>query len=135
MSRSLNTIWRNFAGDQSAEELADPDLRKYAADLDQHLPRLRDTAQDRQWQEHYEVALEVCRTSRRIRMHLAGLEADDPFARTHLLNKLEAALNEIKSDAETVGIQYSCKSLQGIRDNVKRRIDCIADKSDDVVYS
>lgn len=134
MSRSIDTIWRSKVARQPKSEVADRELHECACRLKQYLPDLLRTAEEGSWQEHYDVALQICRISRRVRFRFVEPQCFDRGTKSEILRLLSKAHKAIRSDDDTRGITWRVKSLNEIKANVSYRIDRIIHECDQPLF-
>jgi hypothetical protein len=125
MSRSINSIWQEFAARQLDCEVPDHELNMYVAQLKQSIKELRESAEGKLWQAHYDAALNVCRLSRRVRFRLADLGLSEFDFRSKVHPLLSDAYDLIRTDEQVEGVTYTVKKLNDIRENVHHRLNSI----------
>jgi len=130
MSRSIDAIWRTKAAERLSI-VADSELNDCATLLAEHTAELRSTAREKKWQQHYDLALEVCRLARRIRFGFVEPESFDDKIKDRMIELLTKASSAINTDANTDGIVLQVKNLNEIKENVEYRLARIAEESDD----
>jgi len=134
MSRSIDAIWRSKVSGQLESSVADRELDECAKHLEKQISELRRTAEEGRWQEHYELALQVCRLSRRVRFRFVEPECFDRETKSEILRLLWEAYAAIRSDAEATGITCRVKTLDEIKANISYRIDRVTDEADQPVF-
>ena len=134
MSRSIDAIWRSKVARQLESVVADRELYECASRLEQHVPDLLRTAEEGRWQEHYNIALQVCRISRRVRFRFVEPQCFDRDTKSEILRLLTEAYKAIRSDDDAPGVTWRVKSLNEIKANVSYRIDRIIHECDQPLF-
>jgi hypothetical protein len=134
MSRSIDAIWRSTVSRQLGSDVADRELHECASSLGEFISKLSRTAKDGCWQEHYEIALQVCRIARRVRFRFIEPRSFDWETKSEIVRLLSAAQAAIRSDTEATGVAFRVKTLDEIKANINYRVERITDESDEPLF-
>lgn len=122
---AVDDLWRDSFASELDSITGDLVLDRLLNDCDGLMAKLDQTSENEEWQQHYKVALTLCRLSRTVRFHIAKcLELIAPESRGSVLEKLQTAAGSIVEMAAVpageLDIEFD-KDLDQIKENIEHR--------------